>query len=71
MPDDDEIIKLILYQESVVRRKNMEYGPSVDIQLRYELDQLKSATEKHLDFDYKLRLSRELRKLRRRLKYGR
>jgi len=53
------------------REREDRYTDNVNLHLQHELGMLILATGKDLGFDYKLRLSRSLRKLRKRLGYGR
>ena len=71
MPEDDTIIGLWYQQQQEAQRRRKLYGYEVGQQLHNELSLLLAASERDLDFDYKLRLTRALRKLRRGLKYDR
>jgi len=53
------------------REREDRYTDNVNLHLQHDLDMLILATGRDLGFDYKLKLSRGLRKLRKRLGYGR
>ena len=71
MPDDDVLIALHYKEWRKSRERQDKYGDNLARQLEQELTMLNSLDENNLGFDYKLKLSRGLRKLRKRLEYGR
>ena len=71
MPDDDIVLRRIYQLKQEAERRRKQYSYEVGQQFHNELSLLLAASERDLDFDYKLRLTRALRKLRRNLRYDR
>ena len=70
-PDDDVVLELYRQQRQRSQLRRETYAYKVNQEFQWEVSLLSSASETDLDFDYKLILSRTLRKLRRKLKYDR